>query len=375
MNPLIKVAQIRWGEPIGGVERVLRDLAFYGDKNTFTYKFIFLSCGGQFESEMRESGHSIVVIPARNGYDISMRIALIKELLKFSPDCINEHGIPPLIRPLIKISVKVPLVTFEHGDIQVNIHKGKGWINHLHGFEIRHFSDVIIVNSNTNKNLVASTYRISKDRIKTILLGIDLRNFSLNQSKPLNDTIVLGYVGRIHNFDKGTDYLPLLALELVKRGYIKFCFKIIGDGPDRPFIEAQADRIGVKKHFEFLGKRQDIPDLLSGIDILIIPSRTEAFGLVAVEALAAGTRVIAFATGALPEILSDCKDATLVPAGNIAAMAEAVIKSWGIKGKERATDGQNYVRKRFDVRRMINEIETTYKNAVFAYKNLNSQTP
>jgi glycosyltransferase involved in cell wall biosynthesis len=368
MNSSIKIAQIRWGEPIGGVERVLRDLAFYGDKNKFIYKFIFLSRGGAFESEMRKSGHSVLVIPACNGYDIKMRIALLKELLMFSPDCINEHNIPPLIRPFIKILVKVPLITFEHGEIQVNIHKGKKWINRLHGFELRHFSDFIIVNSDTNKNIVASTHRISKDRIQTILLGIDLSNFPQNQSKLLNDNMVLGYVGRIHNYDKGTDYLPLLAKELVNRGFNEFCFKIIGDGPDRSSLEAKADRLDVKKYFEFLGKRLDIPGLLSGIDILIVPSRTEAFGLVAVEALAAGTRVVAFAAGALPEVLSDCKDAVLVPSGDVPAMADAVLKNWKTYGKQRATEGHDYVSNRFDVRRMVREIEAVYKNAVLSYK-------
>ena len=117
--------------------------------------------------------------------------------------------------------------------------------------------------------------------------------------------------------------------------------------------------------------RQDIPCLLSGIDILVMPSRTEAFGLAAIEALAAGTRVIAFSTGALPEILSGCKDATLVPTGNIVAMAEAVITNWRIKGKERASDGQDYVRKRFDVQRMVDEIETTYKKTVSTCRNPN----
>jgi glycosyltransferase involved in cell wall biosynthesis len=367
MSSIIKVAQIRWGEPIGGVEKVLRDIAFYYDNKSFTYKFIFLSCGGAYESEIRAIGHEIVVIPAHNGYDLKMRVTLIKELLKFSPDCINEHGIPPFIRPLIKIAIKAPLLTFDHGEIQANLCKSKGWINSLHGFEIRHFSNVIIVNSNTNKNMVASTYRIPKDRIKTILLGIDLSNFPLSQNEPLNNTLVLGYVGRIHNYDKGTDYLPQLAQELIKCGNSNFCIKVIGDGPDRPFIEAQTERLGVNKYFDFLGKRRDIPDLLSGIDILIVPSRTEGFGLVAVEALAAGTRVIAFAAGALPEILSGCKDAVLVPPGDVPAMADAVLKNWKTYGKQRSTEGHDYVSNRFDVRRMVREIEAVYKNAVLSY--------
>jgi glycosyltransferase involved in cell wall biosynthesis len=364
MSSIIKVAQIRWGEPIGGVESVLRDIAIYGDKTTFNYDFIFLSCGGPFESEMRASGHKVVVIPACNGYDIKMRVALLRELKNFSPDCVNEHSIPPMIRPLINMILHVPVVSFEHGEIQVNQRKGKGWINALHGFEIRHFSERIIVNSDTNNNLVAATHKIAKEKIQTIHLGIDLDRFMQKKIGASTDSLVLGYVGRIHNFDKGTDFLPLLVQELVKRGFKKFIFRIIGDGPDRALIEAQTERLNIQKYFEFFGKRQDIPELLAGIDILVVPSRTEAFGLVAVEALAAGTRVVAFATGALPEILSNCKDAVLVPAGDVSAMAEAVVTSWKTKGKERAIDGQKYVRKQFNVQRMVKDIEAIYKNTV-----------
>lgn len=368
MFSTIKVAQIRWGKPIGGVESVLRDIAIYGDKTTFIYDFIFLSCGGPFESEMRANGHRVIVIPACNGYDLKMRIALLRELIAFSPDCVNEHSIPPLIRPLIKMFLHIPIVSFEHGEIQVNQKKGKGWINIINGFEMRHFSERIIVNSDTNKSLVCHAHRIPKDKMHTTYLGIDPGRFMPKKVKKATDSLVLGYLGRIHNFDKGTDYLSLLAQKLVNFDFSDFCVKVIGDGPDRPLVEAQADRLGVRKHFEFLGRRHDIPDLLSSIDILIVPSRTEAFGLVAVEALAAGTRVIAFATGALPEILSNCPDAMLVPTGDISAMARAVVTIWQKKGKERAVDGQSYVKNKFDVQRMVKDIETVYKSTVAANK-------
>ena len=200
VTSIIKVAQIRWGEPIGGVERVLSDLAYFVDRNAFHMKFIFLRSGGSYESEMRANGHDVVVIPACNGYDISMRITLIKELRDFSPDIINEHGIPPLLRPIIKIAVKAPLITFEHGEIEVNKRKGKPWLNLIHGFEIKYFSNIIITNSGINKTLIANTHSIPQKRIKVIYLGIDLDAFTLKLDEPVTNELVIGYIGRHPQF-------------------------------------------------------------------------------------------------------------------------------------------------------------------------------
>jgi glycosyltransferase involved in cell wall biosynthesis len=363
---VIKVAQVRWGEPFGGVERVLRDLAYNIDRKEFKLKFIFLRRSGAYESEMRESGHEVVVIPARNGYDIRMRISLIKELRKFSPDIVNEHGaLPPLIRPIIKIATRVPLISFEHGEIEINKRKGKSWINPINGFELRNFSDYIIVNSQWNKDLIVSHHHLSQEKIRVVYLGIDLNHFTFKEATASTNELVLGYCGRILNYDKGTDYLPLLAHELIKHGFDKFHLKVIGDGPDRLSVESLSKRLGVEKQLEFLGRQSDILNLLAGIDILIVPSKTEAFGLPAIEALAVGTRVVAFGVGALPEVLSDCQDAKIISQGNVPAMAEAIINIWKRYGKNRSTIGRNFVSKRYDARRMVRELEDVYKtNAI-----------
>jgi len=360
---VIKVAQIRWGEPIGGVERVLKDLACYIDRNAFKVLFVFLRSGGGYEAEMHASGHGVMVIPARNGYDIGMRIALIKELRKFAPDIINEHGgIPPLIRPMIKMAIHAPLVSFEHGEIEVNQRRGKAWVNKVNGFELRHFSDKVIVNSLLNKNLLATHHRLPEDKIQVVHLGIDLNQFVYNQKSPITSELIIGYVGRINNSDKGTDFLPLLVSKILSRGFRNFRLQIIGDGPDRKSLESLVGQRGISGHVDFLGMQPNVHDLLSNIDILVVPSRTEAFGLVAIEALAAGTRVVAFATGALPEILSGCPDAQIVPQGDIPALADAVLNLWKSKGKQRSQEGRNFVIERYDARRMVGEMENVYKN-------------
>jgi len=356
----IKIAQIRWGENIGGVERVLRDIAHYSNRDIFDQRFFFLARGGPYEKEIRIMGYPFIVIPARNGYDLNMRIKLASQLRDFRPDVVIVHGVPPLIRPIISFATGTHQITFDHGEIEINRRKGKPWLNYIKSIEYKLFCERIIVNSAANAQLVIKTHRLHPNRVQVIPLGIDLSQFQFDDKLVLSqDTskLILGYVGRIQNYDKGTDLLPLIAQQLLNLCLFDFRLDIIGDGPDRQNIENMVKHLGVEGNICFLGKRDDVPELLRNIDILIVPSRTEAFGLVAIEALATGTRVVASAIEGLNEILNECPEAALVPVEDVPGFATAVLSIWKHYGKQRSILGRRYVEERFDARRMTNELE------------------
>ncbi|NEE04691.1 glycosyltransferase family 4 protein [Phytoactinopolyspora halotolerans] len=96
---------------------------------------------------------------------------------------------------------------------------------------------------------------------------------------------------------------------------------VAGDGPemDRLRRDAENARIDIR----FLGRRDDIADLLAAADVYVITSRWEARALVVQEAMRAGVPVVATAVGGLPELVDD--DGILVPAGSAAAVSDAVV--------------------------------------------------
>jgi N-acetyl-alpha-D-glucosaminyl L-malate synthase BshA len=100
--------------------------------------------------------------------------------------------------------------------------------------------------------------------------------------------------------------------------------RLIGDGPDRPRIEAAVAARGLGADVELLGERADLPALLLGADVFLLPSEVESFGLAALEALSCGVPVVASAVGGLPEVIADGEVGYLRPVGDVAAMAEAV---------------------------------------------------
>lgn len=120
---------------------------------------------------------------------------------------------------------------------------------------------------------------------------------------------------------------------------------LIGDGPLRANIESLAEKLGIIDAILFLGTRSDAKALLDGCDIFLFPSLYEGFGLVALEANAAGIPVVGSKVSGIEEAVEDGATGMLFPPGDIEGMSGACIRlihdqdmrtSYGERGLERA---------------------------------------
>jgi len=102
-------------------------------------------------------------------------------------------------------------------------------------------------------------------------------------------------------------------------------FVVVGDGPLRGQLEALAQRAGVDRRVRFLGFRSDARALVELLDVLVVPSLSEGTPLVVLEAMAAGIPVVASAVGGIPDQIRHEKEGLLVPPGDSAALADALI--------------------------------------------------
>jgi len=104
---------------------------------------------------------------------------------------------------------------------------------------------------------------------------------------------------------------------------------MIGDGPDRSAAEHLAVRLGVAGRVHFLGKQDNVNELLPLADLMLMPSEMESFGLAALEAMACGVPSIATRVGGVPELIEDGVNGLLFPVGDTEAMAAAAIALLG----------------------------------------------
>jgi N-acetyl-alpha-D-glucosaminyl L-malate synthase BshA len=100
---------------------------------------------------------------------------------------------------------------------------------------------------------------------------------------------------------------------------------MVGDGPERGPAEHLARELCVQQHVSFLGKQDHVERLIRLAHALLMPSELEAFGLVALEAMACGVVPVATRVGGVPELITDGEDGFLEPVGDIAAQAARVV--------------------------------------------------
>jgi len=196
-------------------------------------------------------------------------------------------------------------------------------------------TDAAVCVSQAVRELTVNRYHVRPERVRVVPNGIPLdalRSAGAGARSRVRAELgieprrpVLAIIGRMHPV-KGHRAL-LGMLPAIVRSCPRALLLVIGDGPERAPCEELARSLGVSPHVRFLGRRADVPRLLSGIDLVLMPSQSEGLGLAAIEALAAARPVIAFAVGGLPEVVIDGVNGRLVSPGDGEAFASAVIQT------------------------------------------------
>lgn len=172
----------------------------------------------------------------------------------------------------------------------------------------------------TEKNGVIIHYGIEMQKFQQHTQRNGLRaEFGANES-----TVVFGNIGRLHT-QKGQRYL-LEAFRTVREEYPDTVVWIVGGGELRDKLEGLARDLGIDSSVRFFGARTDIPELLSVVDVFVLPSLWEGQPLSILEAMAAGKPIIASHVDGIRDILVDGVNALLVPAGSSEQLAMAMTR-------------------------------------------------
>jgi glycosyltransferase involved in cell wall biosynthesis len=171
---------------------------------------------------------------------------------------------------------------------------------------------------------------------------------------------LVGVVARLQA-EKGVEYFLEAAATILQ--YVPHAhFLVIGDGPLGRELQEYAGLLGVQERVHFLGFRMDAQALIGLLDVLVVPSLSEGTPLVTLEAMAAGVPVVASAVGGIPEQIRHQCEGLLVPSGDAAALADAVLHLLQdpLRAQKLGDAGQQRSLSHFSFARMVQETEVVY---------------
>jgi glycosyltransferase involved in cell wall biosynthesis/peptidoglycan/xylan/chitin deacetylase (PgdA/CDA1 family) len=212
-------------------------------------------------------------------------------------------------------------------------------------------------------NSKAAAHRLQVERVpnhKVVVIpnGIDLSLFPPREYSPRPRRIAM--VACLRE-EKRIDVLIAAAPRVLAR-HPDAQFVIAGDGSCRDELVALARTTGVFESFRFLGHSEDVPAVLAGSDLFVLPSRSEAFPNSIIEAMAAGLPVVATNVGGIPELVADGRTGRLVPPDNAEALAAALIDvlAQPDRAAELGRAGRRDIEQTYSFDRMVDQFETLY---------------
>lgn len=232
---------------------------------------------------------------------------------------------------------------------------------------IDHLSAKIIAISRA----VAAPYSGSRNKISIIYDGVDIRKFDISYSKEemrrafglLSEGSLVGLLAQIHPVKRQEDFI--VAATLVHPSFPKAKFLIIGGeitSSYGQFLQAFSHRLGATDYIVWTGFLENPIPLLQQLDIVVLPSNYEPFGLVVIEAMAARKPVIGTLSGGIPEMIVDGETGLLVPPESPYELAEAISALLQNPDLARAMGqaGRRRVEKYFLVDQYVENVEKVY---------------
>lgn len=199
--------------------------------------------------------------------------------------------------------MKVPIITTLHGTDITLVGRDPSY-KHVVEFSIDK-SDGVTAVSEYLKRETYEHFDIQQD-IKVIPNFIDLDRFKKSNKSHFkkaicpNDEKVIVHVSNFRKVKRVPEVVAVFA-RIIKSG-IDAKLLLVGDGPDRQKAEQQCRDLGICEHVRFLGKLDQVEEVLSIADLFMIPSGSETFGLAALEAMSCSVPVISSNIGGLPEV-------------------------------------------------------------------------
>ena len=270
---------------------------------------------------------------------------------------------------LATYGIHIPIVTTLHGTDITLLGKDKSFKPVIE-YAINQSDAVTAVSQNLKEETLLN-FKI-KDEIKVIPNFIDMSLYNQDCNQILRDKFakkeepILVHISNFRKVKRVKDVVKIFE-KVNKKVTSKLL--MIGDGPERLKAEQLCRKLGIAKQVRFLGKLKVIEKFLCIADVFVLPSETESFGLVALEAMASKVAVISTNSGGLPEVNIDGKTGYLSDVGDVNKMANDTIEL--LKNTEKLNAFKNNAlahAKTFNLPNILPQYEAVYQELSFKMK-------
>ena len=183
-------------------------------------------------------------------------------------------------------------------------------------------ADTVVAVSSEMGELYRRVHRLKPSNVQVISNGVAVSEFSPHTARRNNGRVKVIFVGRLVP-EKNLSKL-LAAIAILRRSAPNFSLQIVGDGPEGPRLKSEATTLGVSDITEFMGARDDIPELLRQADIFVLPSIKEAMPVTILEAMACDLPIVASRVGGIPDVVQESVTGVLVDPNDENEIANAL---------------------------------------------------
>ncbi|MEP7229568.1 MAG: N-acetyl-alpha-D-glucosaminyl L-malate synthase BshA [Ginsengibacter sp.] len=263
---------------------------------------------------------------------------------------------------LLKEGIDIPVITTLHGTDITLVGRDKTY-SPVVTFSMNESNAITAVSRNL-RDETFKNFKIEKE-IEVIYNFVDVKRFNrkpVNAFKqiiaPDNEKILL-HASNFRKVKRVPDVVKVFE-QLNKKIPSKLLF--VGDGPERSFVERVCRESDSHADIRFLGRQEQMEDILAISDLFILPSEYESFGLVALEAMAAGVPVVSTNAGGLPEINIEGITGFLSDVGDVDGMSKKIIDLFtDEKAFEKMKKNAFSQAQKFDIDKIVPEYENLYK--------------
>ncbi|HEU4929292.1 MAG TPA: glycosyltransferase, partial [Candidatus Krumholzibacteria bacterium] len=364
----VAVAHVVQNLAIGGLERVVVNLATHAHRERYAPFIVCLGPGGPLVEQARAAGVDVFVVAKKRGFTPTTVATLARRFRALGVRVVHCHNAAPLVYGALAGRLTRARVVYTAHGMKTSA------ASHPVRLDRLGMVDAFVTVSDDARQIAIHKGGADDSRVQTILNGVDTRAYHraspeqrvrVRASLGLDSSaFVFVIVARLAPAkDHATLFRAFAALSSVNPSAR---LVVIGDGDLRDELSRLVRELRMENRILLVGMREDVSDLVAAFDCFVLSSYTEGLAMTLLEAMAAELPVVATSVGGNGEVVVDGETGLIVPARDSERLREAMqwmaahpseARAMGVRGRERAASS-------FSIEAMVNAYEDTYRRVL-----------